>query len=53
MAAERDKLESTAMGASIHGATKGGVPAIDNLFKVFHYNRSGLQVVFNDFIIVF
>lgn len=53
MAAERNKLESTAMGAAIHGSAIRRVTAVDHFFNVFHDNRSGLQVVFNNFIIVF
>ena len=53
MTAERNKLEHTAVRAIIHGPVKGRVFTVDNLFNVFHYNRSGFQVVFNDFIIIF
>lgn len=53
MAAKRDKFEIAAVGAAIHGAAKRGVTAVDDLFDVFHDDRSGFYVVFNDLIIIF
>ena len=40
VASKRDKLEGSAMGTGIHGATIRGIPAVDGLFNVFHDNRS-------------
>lgn len=53
MAAERDKLKASAVGACIHGSAERGVPAVDHLGDVFHFNVSGMQGVLNDFVVVF
>ena len=52
MAAERNELEVTAMGTAIHGATIRRIPAVNDLINVFHDDRSGFYIVFNDFVIV-
>ena len=40
------------MGATIHGATIRRIPAVNDLINVFHDDRSGFYIVFNDFVIV-
>lgn len=52
MTAKRYKFENSTMGAAIHGAAIGRITAVDNLFDVFHDDRSWLYIVFNDFIII-
>ena len=52
MAAERNELDVTAMGTAIHGATIRRIPAVNDLINVFHDDRSGFYIVFNDFVIV-
>ena len=37
---KRDKVEGSAMGTGIHGASIRGISAVDDLFDVFHDNRS-------------
>ena len=41
VASKRDKLKGSAMGTGIHGATIRGIPAVDDLFNVFHNDRPG------------
>ena len=52
VAAKRNELEVTAMGEAIHGATIRRIPAVNDLINVFHDDRSGFYIVFNDFVIV-
>ncbi|CUX71337.1 hypothetical protein BN3589_01387 [Clostridium sp. C105KSO14] len=42
----------TAMGTAIHGATIRRIPAVNDLINVFHDDRSGFYIIFNDFVIV-
>lgn len=51
--AERDKFELATTRAAVHGTAIGGITAVDYLFNVFHDNRPGLNIIFNDFIIIF
>ncbi len=44
VAAERDKFEIATMGAAIYGTTVRRIATIDDLFDVFHNNRSWLKV---------
>ena len=53
MAAERDKLKFTAVGASIHGTAIRRVPAVNHFINVFHNNRTGMKDIFNFFIMIF
>lgn len=53
MAPKRDKFKVPTMGTAIHGAAIGGIPAVNNFFDIFHYNRSWFDIVFNNFIIIF
>lgn len=39
--AKGNKLESSAMGAAIHGTTIRGISAVDDFFNIFQDNRSG------------
>ena len=52
MAAKRDKFKISAMGTAIHDTTIRGITAVDDLFNVFHDNRSWFYIVFNYFIII-
>lgn len=52
MAAKRDKFKISAMGTAIHDTTIRGIIAVDDLFNVFHDNRSWFYIVFNYFIII-
>lgn len=52
MAAERNKFKVAAMGTSIHGTAIRRVTTMDDLINIFHNNRSGSEVIFNDFIII-
>ena len=42
VASKMDKLEGSAMGTGIHGASIRGIAAVDDLLNVFHDNRPGL-----------
>ena len=53
VATERNKFEIATMRSAIHGPSIGRITAVDDLFDVFHDNRSGLNIIFNDFIIIF
>ena len=39
---KRYELEVTAVRATVHGTTIGGVTAVDHLINVFDYRRSGM-----------
>ena len=51
--AESDKFKFTAMRASVHGTTIGGIPAINHLRNVFHDNRTRMESIFNFLIMIF
>ena len=42
MTAKRDKFKISAMGTAIHGTTIRGITAVNDLFNIFHDDRSGL-----------
>jgi len=50
-ASERRKLEITAVRASEHGSTMGGITAVNHLFDVFHFSFTRMQSI-NDFFIM-
>lgn len=52
MAAKRDELEVTAMWTAIHGPAIGRIAAVDDLFNIFQNDRSGFDIVFDNFVIV-
>lgn len=52
MAAKRDELEVTAMWTAIHGPAIGRIAAVDDLFDIFQNDRSGFDIVFDNFVIV-
>lgn len=51
-AAERDKLELAAMGATVHGTAEGRVTAVNHFIDIFHLSFSGMKSIFNFFIMV-
>ena len=53
MTAKRYELEVTAVRATVHGTTMGGVTAVDHLINVFDYRRSGMQKINELFIMFF
>lgn len=53
LAAERDELHLTALGAGVHGASKGRVAAVNHLFDVLHFDGPGMEGILNYFIVVF
>lgn len=53
MTTERNERKISAMRAAIHGATVRWLPIVDDLFDVFHDNRSGFNIIFNNLVIVF
>lgn len=53
MASKRYKLKCSAMWAAVKGTPIRGITAMDDLINVFHNDRSGIYIVFKDFIIVF
>ena len=40
--AERDKLKLSAVWTAIHGATKGGIAAVDHFFNIFNDRVTGM-----------
>lgn len=40
--AERDKLKLSAVWTAIHGATKGGIAAVDHFFNIFDDRVTGM-----------
>ena len=40
------------MGAGIHGTAEGRITAVDHFINVFHFRFSGMEGIFNFFIIV-
>lgn len=53
MTTERNERKISAMRAAIYGATVRWLPIVDDLFDVFHDNRSGFNIIFNNLVIVF
>ena len=53
VAAERDKFQLTAGRAAIHGPAKGRIATIDHLIDIFHFSFSGVESIYNFFIMVF
>ena len=51
-AAERDKLEFSAVGTAIHGTAKGRIAAVYHFIDIFHLSFSGMEGIFNFFIVV-
>ena len=52
MAAKRDKVEMTALRAAIHGAAEGGITAVDHLIDVFYLRRTGMESIYNFFVVI-
>ncbi len=52
MAAKRDKVEMTASRAAIHSAAEGGITAVDHLIDVFYLRRTGMESIYNFFVMI-
>ena len=52
MAAKRDKVEMTASRAAIHSAAEGGITAVDHLIDVFYLRRTGMESIYNFFVVI-
>lgn len=52
MAPEGDKFKRTTGRASIHGAAKGGVPAVDHFFNILNNGLSRMKKIDHFFIMV-
>lgn len=50
--AKRNKLEIAAVGAGVHGTAKRGITAVDHLIDIFHLSFSGMESIYNFFIMV-
>lgn len=50
--AKRNKLEITAVGAGVHGTAKRGIAAINHFINIFHLSFSGMESIYNFFIMV-
>lgn len=53
LAAERDELHFSTLGAGIHGSAEGRVTTVYHLYDVLHFNGSGMEGILNYFIVVF
>lgn len=49
---ERDKLKLSAVRTAIHGAAVGGIATMDHFVNISHLSWSGMESIFNFFIIV-
>ena len=49
---ERDKLKLSAVRTAIHGAAVGGIATMDHFVNISHLRWSGMESIFNFFIIV-
>ena len=52
VASEWDKFKLAAMGAAIHGTAKRWITTVDHLIDIFHLSRSGMEGIFDFFIVV-
>ena len=52
VASEGNEFQVTAMGTGIHGTAKGRIATVDHLINVFHFRFSGMEGIFNFFVIV-
>ena len=52
MATERDEFEFPAVGAAIHGAAESWVATVNRFVDIFHLSISGMERIFNFFIMV-
>ena len=52
VATKRNKLQMFTMRAKVHGTTKRRIPAVDHLIDIFHLRFSGMESIFNFFIII-
>ena len=52
VAAERNKFKFATMRAGIHGTAKRRITTVDHLIDIFHLRISGMESIFDFFIIV-
>ena len=50
--AKRDKFEVPAMSAGVHGTAKRSIAAVNHLIDIFHLSFSGMESIYNFFIMV-
>ena len=50
--AERDKFEVPTVRASVHSAAERGITAVDHLIDIFYLSFSGMESIYNFFIMV-
>ena len=50
--AKRDKFEVPAMSAGVHGTAKRSIAAVNHLIDIFHLIFSGMESIYNFFIMV-
>ena len=50
--AERDKFKVPAERAVVHCAAKRGIAAVDHLIDIIHFSFSGMESIYNFFIMV-
>ena len=50
--AERNKLKISAVGTAIHGTTIRRITTVDHLIDIFHLSFSGMESIYNFFIMV-
>ena len=52
VAAKRNKFEFSTVRTSVHGAAKRGIAAAQHFINIFHLSFSGMESIFNFFIMV-
>ena len=50
--AKRNEFEVTAVRAGVHSTAKRGIAAVDHLIDIFHLSFSGMESIYNFFIMV-
>ena len=53
MTAEGNEFQFAAVRAAIHGSAEGRVAAVEHLINIFHLSFSGMESIYNFFIMVF
>ncbi len=51
--AERNEFQFAAVGAAIHGAAVRRVSTVDHFLNIFHNNGTGMEDIFNFFVVLF
>ena len=50
--AERNKFKVPTVGTAVHGTAKRRIAAVDHFINVFHLGFSGMESIFNFFIMI-